>query len=710
MESAPGSSDNPLIVLARELYQADPDNRKDDGYLKLYHETFAPLRERELWLLEIGVAAGCSLLMWRDYFPNAHIVGLDKGPPPEGLQEPIASRRIVYVQGDQSDSAALQRAIDCTAGSGFDIVIDDGAHIGALAQTSFAFLFPGGLKPGGLYFIESFGTGYFNAWADSHPYREIPDEVPERGFQKKFASHQYGMVGFVKQLIDELHAAEIRPWEVPRFGIEQLRMVPNLLMLARAKAERIESSGSGSTTTAASLATGPSMTWLAALFAANEREQLTTLLQDRFAGDPNRARIPELLGWLADPMAPLPPDLALDHAEDRLFLDGIAETKRRLFGPAPDHARNFYTIGREYDFLAADNGRGPEQWSLLQLLNFLSIQRLVPNRRAAVVTSMRDDGIVLLEWIAHYRALGFEGIFIYSNDNEDGSAELLRHLAELGEITFLENVTSVNHEIKIAEHAIQFLPELRDFEWVFFADSDEFLVPGPAFGNSVHNVVDAVRERFPERPPDVILYNWKVFVSGSDYARRPGLLLERYQYGYSEEHVKPFARLAAVYSMRHNHVPKMKPPGLCLNSSLAPVANPGPRGQMSPDYGGGQVNHYWTRSFEEFSLKKARGDRAPPDAAAFRRDFSKFFEWNAPQGSGPSSEGMISFDPPHVELVGKVKQERERLQGLPGVQSRLDEIERAFPRLLARFDHQGGLRGIFEAARRDFPWAMEPGA
>jgi hypothetical protein len=159
--------------------------------------------------------------------------------------------------------------------------------------------------------------------------------------------------------------------------------------------------------------------------------------------------------------------------------------------------------------------------------------------------------------------------------------------------------------------------------------------------------------------------------------------------------------------MRHNHVPEMKPPSICINSSLQPIPNPGPRGQMPPDCSGGQVNHYWTRSFEEFSLKKARGDRSPADPA-FRRDFGKFFEWNAAEREGQSTEGLISHDPPPQALIGAVKLQLARLQALPGVQPLVDEIERAFLTLLARFDHQGGLRAIYEATRRDFPWAATP--
>jgi len=438
------------------------------------------------------------------------------------------------------------------------------------------------------------------------------------------------------------------------------------------------------------------------LFAAREHAELAEILSGCADGDPNVHRIAELLDFAARPDAPVPADLAITE-EDQLFLGNIAEVKRLLFpGTSPWRSRSYYRVGREYDFLAADHGRRPEQWSLLQLLNYLTMQRLRPTRRSAVVTSMRDDGIVLSEWIAHYRALGFEGIFIYSNDNEDGSTELLRHLADLGEITFLENFTSVNHEIKTSEHALQFLIELRDFEWVLFVDSDEFLVPAAAFDSSVDNILDAVGERFPDQPPAAIIYNWKVFVSGAGYARQPGLLLERYRYSYAEPHVKTFARLSAVYSMRLNHVPDVKPTGFCVDSALRPINHPGPICQKPPEYDGGQINHYWTRSFEEYSLKKARGDRTPPDAALFRRSFRHFFEWNAPERSGMSSEGLIGFEPPPDELVRKVKAQRARLEMLPGVPARLAEIERNFPRLLARFDDQGGLRAIYEEARKGY--------
>jgi hypothetical protein len=227
--------DNPLIELARTHYRDDQANVKDDCYFDLYHEVFAPLRNRELWIMEIGVAAGCSAKIWCDYFAMAHIVGLDKNQPSLGVQELISSGQMIYIRGDQGDADALQMAIDRTPhGAGFDIIIDDAAHTGSLAKKSFGYLFPVGLKPGGMYFIEDFGTGYFPDWADSREYCEFPDRDSADGLPQKFESHQYGMVGFIKQLIDELHAAEIRPRERPRFDMASIRLVPNLMMITKA--------------------------------------------------------------------------------------------------------------------------------------------------------------------------------------------------------------------------------------------------------------------------------------------------------------------------------------------------------------------------------------------------------------------------------------------------------------------------------------------
>lgn len=126
------------------------------NYLRHYERYLAPRRQEPLTLLEIGVAEGYSLAMWREYFPHARIHGIDCGscPPRPGC---------TIHQGDQGDPEFLA-AVAAQAG-GFDLIIDDGSHYGTLTRASFDALWPQ-LRSPGLYIIEDLQTGYSNGYGD----------------------------------------------------------------------------------------------------------------------------------------------------------------------------------------------------------------------------------------------------------------------------------------------------------------------------------------------------------------------------------------------------------------------------------------------------------------------------------------------------------------------------------------------------------------
>jgi hypothetical protein len=229
---------NPLITLAEHAYPPNSGNRKPNYYLDFYHRIFKSHRLEQISLLEIGVADGASVRMWRDYFPNANIVGLDIIPPSREILELQAQGKIHYIQGDQSDEASLAKTVGLAGDAGFDVIIDDAAHIGALAKASFGYLFNNGLKPGGLYIIEDVGTAYFAAgsFPDSHPFDDPADIVDSSGTITRFPSHDYGMIGFLKQLVDELHGADIRAKKKQRYPIAFLTFIPHVVMIGKSPA------------------------------------------------------------------------------------------------------------------------------------------------------------------------------------------------------------------------------------------------------------------------------------------------------------------------------------------------------------------------------------------------------------------------------------------------------------------------------------------
>ena len=178
-----------------DLSRFDTD-KIPNGFLDVYDKVFAPFANRPIVLLELGVRSGGSLLLWKEYFPQAQVIGIDTEVP----RVDLSGERLRFYRGEQEDKEFLSSVAAEVAPGGFDIVIDDASHVAAQARACFWHLFENHLKPGGVYSIEDWGTGYWEAWPDGRAYRE--DEP-----------HHHGMVGFVKELIDEQGAHDLsRGW------------------------------------------------------------------------------------------------------------------------------------------------------------------------------------------------------------------------------------------------------------------------------------------------------------------------------------------------------------------------------------------------------------------------------------------------------------------------------------------------------------------
>ena len=124
-----------------------------ESYLDVYERYLAPLRERPVQLLELGVKRGGSLRMWKEYFPAGWIYGVDVDPRCAAHAED----RIEVLIASQDDAASLG-ALARRAGA-FDVIIDDASHINVLTVASFEILFPF-LRPGGFYVIEDTGMSH----------------------------------------------------------------------------------------------------------------------------------------------------------------------------------------------------------------------------------------------------------------------------------------------------------------------------------------------------------------------------------------------------------------------------------------------------------------------------------------------------------------------------------------------------------------------
>jgi len=133
------------------------------NYTPLYQDLFTPIKDTATNILEIGVQHGASMKMWKDWFPNAKIHGIDNGESLTYTAEDEPRIRLYDI--DQGDFEELEKFTKDQTNF-FDLIIDDGSHIALHQTTSLVTLWPT-LKYGGFYIVEDTHTDYCYSYSRS---------------------------------------------------------------------------------------------------------------------------------------------------------------------------------------------------------------------------------------------------------------------------------------------------------------------------------------------------------------------------------------------------------------------------------------------------------------------------------------------------------------------------------------------------------------
>jgi hypothetical protein len=244
--------------------------------------------------------------------------------------------------------------------------------------------------------------------------------------------------------------------------------------------------------------------------------------------------------------------------------------------------------------------------------------------RTAIVTTMKNEGPFILEWLAWHRAIGVTDFLIYTNDCTDGTDTMLDLLQERGIVQHRDNPFR-SMDLKPQHAALQAAeaePVMQDCGWGICMDVDEFITVKLGDGR-LPTLYAAMEQALPGA--NMVALTWRLYGNGEVHGFEDRFVTEQFTRCAPELIRKPHQawgfktlfRNIDIYKKLGVHRPKGLLPDLWeqvkwLNGSGRPLPRTMFRNgwrSTTETYGYDwvQLNHYAVRSAESFLVKRDRG-------------------------------------------------------------------------------------------------------
>ena len=229
----------------------------------------------------------------------------------------------------------------------------------------------------------------------------------------------------------------------------------------------------------------------------------------------------------------------------------------------------------------------------------------------AVVAILKNEGPYLKEWLDYHLLAGVEHFYLYDNESPDNQAAVAAPYVKAGIVDYIP-LPGKAMQFVAYNDALRFKFQAR---YMAFLDGDEFIFPKSA--GSIADVVDEILSG--KQNAAGVAINWQLYGSNghetADYSKG---VLERFTHRAPKNfsarlpsnitggnvHVKTLADPRKINFVAHPHFPVYFETCHSVNENGKSVQgynnNPVTADKIA-------LNHYYTKSHEEFTSKQTRG-------------------------------------------------------------------------------------------------------
>ena len=222
----------------------------------------------------------------------------------------------------------------------------------------------------------------------------------------------------------------------------------------------------------------------------------------------------------------------------------------------------------------------------------------------AVVAVMKCEGSYIKEWLDYHLLAGVDHFFIYDNESTDNQKEILQPYIDAGIVTytFFPGSSPQFPAYNDAINRFRFL-----CRYMAIIDGDEFILP-----KSKPTIIEVVDEILADKPNIGGLgINWHFFgSSGNKTADYTKGVLERFTYRTPPDYETVIKNIVNPRRIRYFGSPHYMYfyEGFFAVSEAGDTLSIGQGFNTSPTNKKIVINHYVTKSFEEYMNKNKRGD------------------------------------------------------------------------------------------------------
>lgn len=225
---------------------------------------------------------------------------------------------------------------------------------------------------------------------------------------------------------------------------------------------------------------------------------------------------------------------------------------------------------------------------------------------AAIVKNEADS---LLEWISFHRSVGVQTFFIADNESTDATIKILDMLSHEGIVEYFSIATPSDGNAQMPAYSEILKRAKGKCDVLAFIDADEYLLST----EEDPSILPLINEIFSTSTVSALGLNWANFGSNGHLFSRDGMVIERFTKRAPQNfnvnlHIKSIVRPEMVSEFHNPHYAILKEGRYVDTTGADIVANERHGSGLTNKvvWHRARVNHYATKSLEEFVLGKSR--------------------------------------------------------------------------------------------------------